>query len=221
MYGQAILFLGVVIFFSFILVNEKGGFLFYPYIEKKINNYFEKNYSSLTNIKKDSLQYDKSKKFYYITYYNQKNKDLNFSISYKKGKIKSNYQKNYKEGYSLLQKREQTIKKQIEKIFLDTNFKITSVSFYKLTDYLENEIEIIKKEKNLVNSAYYILNIEYNTNNLDNYENVILPLSQLLNQNNIIPEKIFLTLKKRADHRKITLEKGDDNLWIPVYSAES
>ena len=221
MLGQAILFLTAVTFFSVILVQEKGGILFYPYIDKKITSYYEEHYSSLTGIKKGKLEYNKKEKSYFITYSNSKRKELNFQITYKKKKIKSNYKKSYQEGESLLSMQKQKIEKKVQTIFEDTDFSLQEVSFYPLNKYVKQEQDIIIKEKDLKASGLYTLSIDKKTNDFLKTDADLLLLSSLLEKEKIVPEKISLTLKTKEESRTITLGKGEDNIWKIVYSAKS
>lgn len=100
--------------FGTIIINEKSKEFLLPKIDKKLNQYVQKEYKEIKN---DFLigetKYNMKNSSFEMIIQNKKNKDLYFIISYKNKKIKSSYKKDYLEGRTLLSQLEKDLKKKI------------------------------------------------------------------------------------------------------------
>ena len=85
---EALLFEIIIIFFGFIIVNEKIPNFKYKNEEDKITKYYQDNYSDL-EVQEGEFTYNSEDKSYSITYYDKDYKDLNFTIKSLNNKIKS------------------------------------------------------------------------------------------------------------------------------------
>ena len=100
-----LLFIIVFIFFGTITLTIKLGGFMTPKIDKKLNNYVEKNYKEIKNdITIENTKYIEKDSTYRKKIINKKNKDLYFYVNYKNKKIKSTYKKDYQEASTLFNK---------------------------------------------------------------------------------------------------------------------
>ena len=102
--GQAFLLFFILIFFFFLWFQVKGNPLLYLKAGRAIQDYYEEYYQDL-DLKKGEVTYHQDDQSYTITYTNQEEPLLNFTITYHKGKITSNYEENYENGKELLEDR--------------------------------------------------------------------------------------------------------------------
>lgn len=113
---MAIFFLIVFVSLGMIVLHEKGNILLYPVIEKKLQDYFQKHYSSIMKeVKQQDLKFSFKDKSYQFTYQNEKNKDLTFTLTYtKEKKIISTYQQDYVQGKSFLKAKGNEVKQELK-----------------------------------------------------------------------------------------------------------
>ena len=112
---MGIFFILVVATFTYIVINEKKYVILTPKIEKRLNEYIDKNYKEeKNNLNISKLKYIKDEDKYQIKLTNKENKNLYFYITYKKKKITNTYKKDYLEGKSLYDNFEQEYIKNME-----------------------------------------------------------------------------------------------------------
>ncbi len=127
-----------------------------PRINKKIDEYIEKNYKDNKNdFLKSDLTYKATKYTMKIT--NKNNKNHYFYIYYQNKKIKDTYKIDYLEGKTLLKH----IKSKLEKEVLEkTKTNVTVEIISKLNDYTSSVKERIIKEDHLLELPFYTLEKE-------------------------------------------------------------
>lgn len=187
-----LLFIIVFIFFGTITLTIKLGGIMTPKIDKKLNDYVEKNYKEIKDdiIVKDTKYIEKDST-YRKKVINKKNKNLYFYINYKNKKIKSSYKKDYQEGATLFNKEKIEFEKEIS-----NKYKETKITFpKKLNSYTKmNQEKIITG--NIKDIPIYIISTELATTNW-NQKNLVKEINdynKYLNSKNYNPKKYNLTI---------------------------
>lgn len=154
---MGIFFIFVFATFTYIVLNEKKYIILSPKIEKKLNQYIDKNYSELKNeLKISKMKFLKNKKIFQIKLTNNKNKDLYFTITYANKKIKDTYKNDYQQGQSLYKKVEKKYKE---------NFQNSKLNFSKSLDKYPNTIYEKVLTENIKTLPIYDVSIELSLNN--------------------------------------------------------
>lgn len=187
-----LLFIIVFIFFGTITLTIKLGGIMTPKIDKKLNDYVEKNYKEIKDdiIVKDTKYIEKDST-YRKKVVNKKNKNLYFYVNYKNKKIKSSYKKDYQEGATLFNKEKIGFEKEIS-----NKYKETKITFpKKLNSYTKmNQEKIITG--NIKDIPIYIISTELATTNW-NQKNLVKEINdynKYLNSKNYNPKKYNLTI---------------------------
>lgn len=196
-FGQALLFLILIVSLGLIVVNEKAEEIFSTTIKRKMHEYIKENYTDLTNnIKENNITYKNTK--FKMKVSSLSNKNHYFYIIYDNGKITDTYNTDYIEGASLLS----NIKKSIEKeIFIKTNIKYKVNFLNKLNNYNSKVQEKIISEDNLLNLKFYYLSYEFEVKNW-NYESITNQIINKINiteYNNITPKYYEFTIINKND----------------------
>ena len=187
-----LLFIIVFIFFGTITLTIKLGGFMTPKIDKKLNNYVEKNYKEIKNdITIENTKYIEKDSTYRKKIINKKNKDLYFYVNYKNKKIKSTYKKDYQEASTLFNKEKIKIEKEIK-----DKYKETKVTFpKKLNSYTKiNQEKIITG--NIKEIPIYVISTELAISNWNQQSLVkeINDYNRYLNNKNFNPKKYNLTI---------------------------
>lgn len=111
------LFLFVIVFFGYIILEEKGNPFMMNKSAKQIDAYAKKHFSDIIdNFQTEGVVYDKKNHTYYKKYVDKLSRDWSFTITYQKSKdIVDNYQESYVEGKSLKKAREKAINQTLKK----------------------------------------------------------------------------------------------------------
>ncbi len=190
--GMALLFLVTFVFFGVIILYEKGNLLLYPILEKKLTDYFEKNYQEIKEeVQKKELKFNFDDKSYSIEYQNKKHPDLSFFLLYtKKKKIQSTYQEDYIEGKTLLDKKCKKISKEIQKLLQNENFSSIQVKKKRTL----NEVNTKEKKKLLEGEgkeiSFYQVVVTTSLSNLDGKEiqKILKKMDTILEEEDYNPE---------------------------------
>ena len=196
-FGQAFLFLILIVSLGLIIVNEQAEEIFSPTIKRKMHEYIKENYANLTNnIEENNITYKNTK--FKMKVSSLSNKNHYFYIIYDNGKITDTYNTDYIEGSSLLS----NIKKSLEKeIFIKTNIKYKVIFLNKLNNYNSKVQEKIISEDNLLNLKFYYLSYEFEIKNW-NYESITNQIINKINiteSNNITPKYYEFTIINKND----------------------
>lgn len=185
--GRGIFTIFVITAFGLIIMNEKGGEIFSPKIEEKINNYVEKNYTSLT-FNKSKIEYND--KTFKMKFSNPKNDNHYFYITYNKGKYLDTYKEDYLEGKTILTHTTNLVEKRIKEL---TKEKVLIKPTNTLDNYTPTVQDRIVKEENLINLKYYSLTKEITINNW-NKETLITEIDNTINNmiNNSITPNYYI-----------------------------
>ena len=198
----------VIILFGTIIISQKMNPILEKKVNTKINEYIDKNYYNLKDIKKDKLT--KKKNTYQKKITNKYNNYYYFVITYKKKKITDTYKKDYLEGYNLLKHTSKLINKDINKK-INKNYKITIN--HKLNEFSSQTKNNIIKENNLSKLPIYNIEIKLDSKHTINdlYRNIIY-LNNKLKSNMIIPESFNLLIKDNNKVLKIDNLKVNNDL---------
>ena len=211
LFGRAIFTLIIIVSFGLIIMNEKGYLLFSKKAEKKINDYLDENYTSLSNITKSSVSYDNNQ--FKMKISSKDNNNHYFYIIYSNKKITDTYQEDYVEGKKLL---EYTKKLLEEKINDGSSVSITAT----LDNYSEIVQERIIKNDNLLSLKFYIITKELKVDNLD-YDTIYNRINDYIskcNSNNITPKSYSFTI---IDQKDITKSIKISNITEDNLSVEA
>ena len=188
-------------------------------IETELDNYYQEHYSNLKGYEKGSIKYLPKEKKYQITYTNNEEKELYFTLTYQKNNITSNYEDNIVKGKIILDTREEEIKQALNKILNNTYFEVEDVLFDELDSYSDSEIVDIISKNNIEAKPFYqlVLRTKISLKNIDQQLN---NLTFLLESQNFNPKSIMIT-NTQSGEEKIELKKGDNEIWTIAYSAKS
>ena len=193
--GRGLFTLIIIVSFGLIIMNEKGAEIFAPQIENKINTYLETNYNFL-NIKKSSVKTNHNLFSMKIT--SKENPHLYFLVNYHKRKIQDTYQKDYKEGYTLLNYLKEKQEKEIEE---RTKEKVKVEPISSFDQYSASVQKKLLKEENLLSLKYYRIEKEFLLKDFTE-ENILKEMTQFIQKmtdNQITPNSYTITITNQND----------------------
>ena len=207
-----IFFFMVILCFGLLIIKEKSNSIRSNKINKTINNYIDTNYKDL----KDEFIIGKTTRknnLYYKKIVNNKNKYLNFIITYKNNKISSTYKEDYLEGRSLFNVLEKQMNEKLNNINKGDNYKALKVSYdIKLNNCTNNiKNKLIKGNYDL---SLYTIN-DSKTINLNEVEiqNEIQKLHNYILSLKLNPKNYRLTYTDLNNETKsITIEFNEELL---------
>lgn len=189
---MAIFFFIIVLCFGLLIIKEKSNSIKIEKVDKKINEYINTNYKDL----KDEFVINKieyKNNSYYKKILNNKNKNLNFIITYKNNKISSTYNEDYLEGRSLFSFLEKKMTKKLNSINNDNNYKNLKINYNLKLNNCSNSI----KTK--------LINGDYNLALYTVTDDKVINFDELSIQNEI--QKLYqyiLSLKLNPKNYKLT-----------------
>lgn len=192
--------IAVITSFCFILINEKET-IQKKVIEKKMQQYINKNYNTIKNEIKIGKIIQKNNQ-YTIKITSKKNKDYYFYIHYKNQKITNDYKTNYLQGKTFLTKTKQKIEKNIKPKIQE---KFTVIIKNTLNQIDEKEKIITQKNPEKIN--FYTLQIE-NTIQIWTKDSIKNKIKETINQietKKITPKDYQFLIKKE---KEILIIKG-------------
>lgn len=197
LFARSIFTFSIIIIFTIIIINEKGGELFLPKAEKKFNDYLQTNYASLSNSTKvNDITYKNTNYKAKIT--SKNNNHLYFYLYYSNHKISDTYQKDYLEGKSLLSYIEKKLQKDIKnKTNINCNIKISST----LDNYTEQVKKRIINEDNLLELKFYTIEKEIVIKDW-NYKVItkeLVSLIETFQKRNITPKSYNIIITNNQD----------------------
>ncbi len=207
---QYTIFCAIILFcFGLIVINQKLTPVFEKKADKEINAYIEENYNDLKDIKKENTKFINNK---YVKIIRHKdNKNYYFKIAYKNKKITDTYKQDYVEGSTFLKYISKKIKKDIkDKVQKDYTVIIDS----KLDKFSEKTKENIIKEKELLSSEIFILEIKVNSEfNTKSITSSLSSIHKKLINNNIKAKSYNFTIKDPKTNKEMKI----NNLKINKY----
>lgn len=197
--GMAIFTFIIFVSFGVIILNEKSAPYFAPKIEKKLIDYLKTEYKDEYN------DFDIGTTIYSKTKYNlkvtaKKNKNLYFNIFYDNKKITDTYEKDYKQGKTLLN----SITKKIEDELKNKYNQDFNIVMSKSLDEFSKQIQdnlILKND--LMSLKIYTLETtitsKWNTNDIGSK---IIKLNSNLKEENLTPKSYNITIINSKDATK-------------------
>lgn len=197
----AIFLIIVILLFGTIVINQKLTPFFEKKADQKINTYIEEHYKDLKDMNKEPTKENNNS--YTKIIRNKHNKNYYFKVTYKDKTITSTYQKDYVEGYSFLKYISNKIEKDINK---KVNKKYKVLINNKLNKYSENTKNNIIKEKDLLSSEIYSLEIKINTKTtINDITNSIISINNKLLSQNIKPKSYNFIIIDSTSKKEIKI----------------
>ena len=197
LYGQAILFLTIIVCFGLIIIQEKKDLILLPKINKEIKAYYNEKYSN-NNLFLGETNNKSNKYIAKVT--SNTNKNHYFYIIYKNKKITDTYNKDYVEGNSILKHITEELTNSIKE---KTNESFTISINNTLDKYTETVKEKILKEENLLELKIYNLSkdvtLDWDYNKITNY---ITNIINTCKNNKITPKYYKFTITDKEDITK-------------------
>ena len=182
----------IFVIFGVIIFTEKGGDIFIPKIQEKLNLYLATNYKNIIDktIQEDIIYKDRT---FTMKVIDKLNKEHYFYITYNNGKITDTYKTDYEEGKNLLNKITKNLEQEIYKK-TKINAKVNILD--SLDEYTSKVQELILNENDLINKKIYSieLNIDLKPWNEINAAIVITNTLNKFKENNINPKNYTITI---------------------------
>lgn len=197
--GMAIFTFIIFVSFGVIILNEKSAPYFAPKIEKKLIDYLKTEYKDEYN------DFDIGTTIYSKTKYNlkvtaKKNKNLYFNIFYDNKKITDTYEKDYKQGKTLLNSITKKIEDELKNKYNQDFNIIMSKSLDEYSKQIQNNL-ILKND--LMSLKIYTLETtitsKWNTNDIGSK---IIKLNNNLKEENLTPKSYNITIINSKDATK-------------------
>ena len=197
--GMAIFTFIIFVSFGVIILNEKSAPYFAPKIEKKLIDYLKTEYKDEYN------DFDIGTTIYSKTKYNlkvtaKKNKILYFNIFYDNKKITDTYEKDYKQGKTLLNSITKKIEDELKNKYNQDFNIIMSKSLDEYSKQIQDNL-ILKND--LMSLKIYTLETtitsKWNTNDIGSK---IIKLNNNLKEENLTPKSYNITIINSKDATK-------------------
>lgn len=190
-----------IIFVSFgvIILNEKSAPYFAPKIEKKLIDYLKTEYKDEYN------DFDIGTTIYSKTKYNlkvtaKKNKNLYFNIFYDNKKITDTYEKDYKQGKTLLNSITKKIEDKLKNKYNQDFNIIMSKSLDEYSKQIQDNLILKNDLKSLkIYTLETTITSKWNTNDIGSK---IIKLNNNLKEENLTPKSYNITIINSKDATK-------------------
>lgn len=190
-----------IIFVSFgvIILNEKSAPYFAPKIEKKLIDYLKTEYKDEYN------DFDIGTTIYSKTKYNlkvtaKKNKNLYFNIFYDNKKITDTYEKDYKQGKTLLKSITKKIEDKLKNKYNQDFNIIMSKSLDEYSKQIQDNLILKNDLKSLkIYTLETTITSKWNTNDIGSK---IIKLNNNLKEENLTPKSYNITIINSKDATK-------------------
>ena len=197
--GMAIFTFIIFVSFGVIILNEKSAPYFAPKIEKKLIDYLKTEYKDEYN------DFDIGTTIYSKTKYNlkvtaKKNKNLYFNIFYDNKKITDTYEKDYKQGKTLLNSITKKIKDELKNKYNQDFNIIMSKSLDEYSKQIQNNLILKNDLKSLkIYTLETTITSKWNTNDIGSK---IIKLNNNLKEENLTPKSYNITIINSKDATK-------------------
>lgn len=197
--GMAIFTFIIFVSFGVIILNEKSAPYFAPKIEKKLIDYLKTEYKDEYN------DFDIGTTIYSKTKYNlkvtaKKNKNLYFNIFYDNKKITDTYEKDYKQGKTLLNSITKKIKDELKNKYNQDFNIIMSKSLDEYSKQIQDNLILKNDLKSLkIYTLETTITSKWNTNDIGSK---IIKLNNNLKEENLTPKSYNITIINSKDATK-------------------
>lgn len=199
--------------FSCIIINQKGKEYLTPKAHEKTEKYVKNKYSDIIDdVKVEKTIYNQRNDTFDTKIVNKNNKNLYFTVSYRKKKYTSTFNKDYLDGQTLLNYYKATFEKELN----SKKNKTISVTFRKkLNNYNTAVKKALIANDNVKNLNIY--NISINTNSKDlsqkNIMSNITKYYKYINKNGYNPKYYnFDIINKKDISKELKIKYLDENL---------
>lgn len=197
--GMAIFTFIIFVSFGVIILNEKSAPYFAPKIEKKLIDYLKTEYKDEYN------DFDIGTTIYSKTKYNlkvtaKKNKNLYFNIFYDNKKITDTYEKDYKQGKTLLNSITKKIEDELKNKYNQDFNIIMSKSLDEYSKQIQDNLILKNDLKSLkIYTLETTITSKRNTNDIGSK---IIKLNNNLKEENLTPKSYNITIINSKDATK-------------------
>ena len=197
--GMAIFTFIIFVSFGVIILNEKSAPYFAPKIEKKLIDYLKTEYKDEYN------DFDIGTTIYSKTKYNlkvtaKKNKNLYFNIFYDNKKITDTYEKDYKQGKTLLNSITKKIEDELKNKYNQDFNIIMSKSLDEYSKQIQDNLILKNDLKSLkIYTLETTFTSKWNTNDIGSK---IIKLNNNLKEENLTPKSYNITIINSKDATK-------------------
>ena len=196
--GMAIFTFIIFVSFGVIILNEKSAPYFAPKIEKKLIDYLKTEYKDEYN------DFDIGTTIYSKTKYNlkvtAKNKNLYFNIFYDNKKITDTYEKDYKQGKTLLNSITKKIEDELKNKYNQDFNIIMSKSLDEYSKQIQDNLILKNDLKSLkIYTLETTITSKWNTNDIGSK---IIKLNNNLKEENLTPKSYNITIINSKDATK-------------------
>ena len=197
--GMAIFTFIIFVSFGVIILNEKSAPYFAPKIEKKLIDYLKTEYKDEYN------DFDIGTTIYSKTKYNlkvtaKKNKNLYFNIFYDNKKITDTYEKDYKQGKTLLNSITKKIEDELKNKYNQDFNIIMSKSLDEYSKQIQDNLILKNDLKSLkIYTLETTITSKWNTNDIGSK---IIKLNNNLKEENLTPKSYNITIINSKDATK-------------------
>lgn len=197
--GMAIFTFIIFVSFGVIILNEKSAPYFAPKIEKKLIDYLNTKYKDEYN------DFDIGTTIYSKTKYNlkvtaKKNKNLYFNIFYDNKKITDTYEKDYKQGKTLLNSITKKIEDKLKNKYNQDFNIIMSKSLDEYSKQIQDNLILKNDLKSLkIYTLETTITSKWNTNDIGSK---IIKLNNNLKEENLTPKSYNITIINSKDATK-------------------
>ena len=196
--GMAIFTFIIFVSFGVIILNEKSAPYFAPKIEKKLIDYLKTEYKDEYN------DFDIGTTIYSKTKYNlkvtAKKKNLYFNIFYDNKKITDTYEKDYKQGKTLLNSITKKIEDELKNKYNQDFNIIMSKSLDEYSKQIQDNLILKNDLKSLkIYTLETTITSKWNTNDIGSK---IIKLNNNLKEENLTPKSYNITIINSKDATK-------------------
>lgn len=198
--GMGILFFITILFYGIIIINFKSKEFLMPKIDKKLKDYMKTTYKNeYNNLSIGKTDYDISTNTYFIKVKNKNNKHLYFTVKYKNKKIKDTYNKDYKNGKTLLKHYEKEMSKKLKsKKYQDIEIKFDRT----LDNYTKLVQQKLIDNNNISDLSIYSIKLDTTIKKMDEdiLRTYIVDFSKFIEEKSLSPSHINFIITDENDY---------------------
>lgn len=206
LWGQALLWCLVIIFFGIIIVTAENTPLSKKIVEKKMTNHYQK-LKIKEPLEEGKLIYDEKKKSLRKTYYQKQYPKHFFTIYYKEKQITDTYQKEFVKGTKIIKQRQAQLQKCWEKLLKEISITSIEITIPFLDELTTEEKEKVLNSDTLYSSGLYTVSIVIPSLEDEIVEATFHMIDEIASANNYLPKSYHLSFKKENKIGEITIEK--------------
>lgn len=207
-WGQALLWCLVIIFFGIMIVTAENTPLSKKIVEKKMTHHYQK-LGIKEPLEEGSLVFDKKKNCYKKKYYQKQYPDHSFYIYYKEKQLTDTYQEAFLKGKDLIKARQEQLQKQWQTLLQEMPITTVEILVPFLDEVKAEEKEIILRNDNLYRSGLYTVHLSITSASLEDeiVETTLQSIEEVANTHHFLPKSYQISYQKGNRTKEITIEK--------------